>query len=419
MKGWELKTLESIVNPGKGMLVSGPFGSNISSKFFVDEGVPVIRGNNLTNGKEKFIDNGFVYITEEKAYELRGCEAKEDDIVITAAGTLGQVGIMPRKKRFSKYIISNKQIRLRCNLDLVCPLFIYYKLVEPGFNQLLMSQNKGSSIPLLTLGSIKWLPLMIPTLSIQRRIASILSAYDDLIENNLKRIKLLEEIAQRTYEEWFVKFRVNGEQLPIDQNTGLPVGWDIVKLSDVCSRIQSGGTPSRSKNSYWENGTMNWFKTKELQDSWLIDSEEKISIEALNNSSAKTFPPNTILMAIYASPTLGRLGLLQKESSCNQAAIGFICKEGTVSFQWLYFKLFELRDRFNGIARGAGQQNISGELVKDQTIVLPKYETIKEFTDFVSPIMFQQLNLQKQNLKLKESRDILLPKLMNGTIKVD
>jgi len=84
----------------------------------------------------------------------------------------------------------------------------------------------------------------------------------------------------------------------------------------------------------------------------------------------------------------------------------------------LYYKLFELRDRFNGIARGAGQQNISGELVKEQTIVLPKYEMIKEFTDFVSPIMFQQLSLQKENLKLKESRDILLPKLMNGTIKV-
>lgn len=279
--------------------------------------------------------------------------------------------------------------------------------------------SQGAAQDNLSMEKLNTVKFLVPEYSTQFRIASILCAYDDLIENNIKRIKLLEEIAQRTYEEWFMKFRINGVKLLMDEKTGLPVGWEILKLSDVCTRIQSGGTPSRSKNSYWKNGTMNWFKTKELRDSWLIDSEEKISIDALNNSSAKTFPPNTILMAIYASPTLGRLGLLLKESSCNQAAIGFICKKGTVTFQWLYYKLFELRDRFNGIARGAGQQNISGELVKDQTIVLPKYEMIKEFTDFVSPIIFQQLSLQKENLKLKESRDILLPKLMNGIINVE
>ena len=123
-------------------------------------------------------------------------------------------------------------------------------------------------------------------------------------------------------------------------------------------------------------------------------------------------------MAIYASPTLGRLGILQNESSCNQAAIGLICKKEVITYQWLYYKLYELRDRFNGIARGAGQQNISGELVKDQNITLPKYNLIEKFTEIVNPIMEQQLNLQNQNKNLKESRDILLPKLMSGKINV-
>ena len=92
---WQRLHLNEIIAPEKGALVSGPFGSNIGKKFFVDTGIPVIRGNNLTLGTKKFFDEGFVYITESKAHELRNCEAKCDDIIFTAAGTLGQVGIIP------------------------------------------------------------------------------------------------------------------------------------------------------------------------------------------------------------------------------------------------------------------------------------------------------------------------------------
>jgi type I restriction enzyme S subunit len=258
-------------------------------------------------------------------------------------------------------------------------------------------------------------PILLPSLPTQQRIASILSAYDDLIENNLKRIKLLEEIAQRTYEEWFVKFRINGVQLELGEN-GLPEGWEERTLKETCLRIQSGGTPSRANKTFWDKGNFNWFKTKELRDSWLIDSEEKISTSALKKSNC--FPSKTILMAIYASPTLGRLGILEKEASCNQAAVGFICNENIVSWQWLYFKLFELRDRFNGIARGAGQQNISADLVKNQTFILPNINVIAEFTVMASTLFEKILNLQNQNRLLKESRDILLPRLMSGKLGV-
>lgn len=396
------------------------FKNEVELKYVADYGTAKIEADILNSSN---------YISTDNLIPEKGGKVNSDYLPIKGKVSKYSKGdtlvsnIRPYFKKilFAKEIggCSNDVIVFKPKLDKIEPQYLYYQLSKDDFFDFMMAGANGTKMPRGNKKSIPTYKILLHPLPTQREIAKILSAYDDLIENNLKRIKLLEEIAQRTYEEWFLKFRVNGEELPMDKTTGLPVGWKIVKLSDVSTRIQSGGTPSRSINSYWENGTMNWFKTKELQDSWLIDSEEKISIDALNNSSAKTFPPNTILMAIYASPTLGRLGLLQKESSCNQAAIGFICKENIVTFQWLYFKLFELRDRFNGIARGAGQQNISGELVKDQTIVLPKYETIKEFTDFVSPIMFQQLNLQKQNQKLKESRDILLPRLMNGTINVE
>src|SRR3990172_9549555 len=109
---WRKLKVDDIRASQKGSIVSGPFGSNIGKKFFVKNGIPLIRGNNLTLGTKKFVDEGFVYITEKKAYELRNCEALSDDLVFTAAGTLGQIGLIPKNAKYPKYIISNKQLRL-------------------------------------------------------------------------------------------------------------------------------------------------------------------------------------------------------------------------------------------------------------------------------------------------------------------
>lgn len=210
----------------------------------------------------------------------------------------------------------------------------------------------------------------VPPLKIQCRIADILFRYDSLIENYQKQIKLLEEAAQRLYKEWFVDLRFPGYE-----NTkivdGVAEGWEKKQIKDICSLITSGGTPSRNNKIFWNNGNIKWVKTKELNDTWIIDTEEHITETGLNSSSAKIFPPNTLLMAIYASPTLGRLGILGYEACCNQAALGLIPNE-FVSWQWLFYKLYELRDKFNSIARGAGQQNISAIVVKNMEIVVPE-----------------------------------------------
>ena len=168
-----------------------------------------------------------------------------------------------------------------------------------------------------------------------------------------------------------------------------------------------------NNNSYWENGTIRWVKTKELLDRWILDTEEYITQDGYNNSSTKLFPANTILMAIYASPTLGRLGVLSKECCCNQAALGLIADEKVISWQWLFLKLFELRDEFNAIARGAGQQNISGIVVKKKEIIVPNMRIIDLFTSITSSMFEQQKSFQSQIRLLTEARDRLLPKLMN------
>ena len=209
---WPKVSVAEIAAPNCKAIVSGPFGSNIGRRFFVDDGVPVIRGNNLTLGQKKFVDDGFVFITEEKAYELRNCEALPGDIVFTAAGTLGQVGLIPKQSRFARYIISNKQLRVRFDPVRTKPDYLYYWFSAPAMREHIANQNRGSSVPLITLGTLRALEVTLPPLAIQRRIAAILSAYDDLIENNTRRIAILEEMARRIYEEWFVRFRFPGHE---------------------------------------------------------------------------------------------------------------------------------------------------------------------------------------------------------------
>lgn len=414
MKGWAEFNLERLVQIKHGFAFKG--------EFFADEptnDILLTPGNFSIGGGFKSDKLKYYSGMVPSDYVL-----KEGDLIVTMtdlskeADTLGFAAKVP--KMDSKRFLHNQRIGLVTLIDDKVDIgFIYWLMRTYSYQRYVAGSATGATVKHTSPTKIRSYKFIAPkSIITQRKIASILSAYDDLIENNLKRIKLLEELAQRTYEEWFVKFRVKGAELKVDKEKGLPEGWEVKKLKDVCHRIQSGGTPSRANDLFWQDGTIDWFKTKELQDSWLIASEEKITSNSLKNSSAKTFPKNTILMAIYASPTLGRLGILNHESSCNQAALGFVCNDKIITWEWLYFKLFELRDRFNGIARGAGQQNISAELVKDQDFILPPFKIISLFTKFISPVFNQTLILHRQNLSLKEARDILLPRLMSGKMEV-
>ena len=269
------------------------------------------------------------------------------------------------------------------------------------------------------LNSLENMNSISPPLKTQKRIADILSAYDDLIENNLKRIKLLEQATQNIYKEWFVNLRFpRHENTPLDEETGLPEGWEVCTINDVCEKVASGGTPSRRNKLYWDNPKYPWVTTKELSDGFILDVKESVSEEGLKNSSAKLFPEGTILMAIYASPTLGRLGILSVEACCNQAAVGFICDNTKISNQFLYYTLYSERANLNAIAIGAAQQNINVGKVKAHEIILPPFHFVESFTSITSSNYEMRLNLVKQNQKLKAARDILLPRLMNRTIEV-
>ena len=377
------------------------------------KGFPLVRTPNI--GKGRLIYNGMHRVSEE-VYNQRNLRAvpQEDDLIFAREATAGNVALIQKDE---KVCLGQRTVLIRPNKKYVNPAFLTYFLLAPKQQYNLLSTANGATVAHVNMPTIRNLKLELPDIHIQHRIATFLSRYDSLIENYQKQIKLLEEAAQRLYKEWFVDLRFPGHE-----NTkivdGVPEGWEKKAIADVCTNISSGSTPSRNNKSYWENGTIKWVKTKELLDGWILDTEEYISQEGYNNSSTKMFPKNTILMAIYASPTLGRLGILSTECCCNQAALGLIADEEIISWQWLFWKLFELRDEFNAIARGAGQQNISGIVVKNKEIIIPNKNIIDDFTSIVSSMFEQQKSLTSQIRLLTEARDRLLPKLMSGEIAV-
>ena len=339
-------------------------------------------------------------------------KAQKGDILYSVVGSFG----IPVFIKDDKPFVFQRHIAILRPNGNVDARFLYYTMLSRDFYMKADAAAIGAAQRTVSLTALRNIEITVPPIETQRRIADILSAYDDLIENNRKQIKLLEEAAQRLYKEWFVDLRFPGHEHStiID---GVPEGWEEKEIADVCLRINAGGTPSRQNKSYYSNGEYRWFKTKELLDCWLIDSEEHISSDGLSNSSAKLFPPHTLVMAIYASPTLGRLGILSEESTTNQAALCLVTNENIVSWQWLYQKLFELRDEFNSIAKGAGQQNISSDTVKKKKIIVPSIEVVKKYTTSVYPYFQDMLTLTKQILELSEARDRLLPKLISGEVE--
>ena len=296
------------------------------------------------------------------------------------------------------------------NRDKVLPYFLYCCLCKMDIQSL----NTGSAVPSMTFEKYYSIEVPIPPLSTQHRIATILSRYDSLIENYQKQIKLLEEAAQRLYKEWFVDLRFPGHE-----NTniidGVPEGWEKKKVKEVCDTT-SGGTPSRSKTEFY-TGDILWVKTKELNDDFIFDTEEKITEDAIRNSSAKMVPSGSILMAMYGA-TIGKLGIATKELSCNQACCVFLLPEDSTLRLYLYNWLLNSRTLLISMGKGAAQPNLSQDMIKNLEVVVPSSCLLAKFDSKVKPL-YRIMSYHSFQLRLlTEARDRLLPKLMSGAIEV-
>ena len=402
---WPKVHLQDIALDEPGAIVSGPFGSNISAKYFVDEGIPVIRGNNLTKGRSKFIDEGFAYLTEAKATEFRNCIAVADDIVFTAAGSIGQVGMIPPDSKFGKYVISNKQLRVRLDRSKVDPNFVYAWLSSPVMVRYLESMNNGGAVPLLNLGIIRKVPVPLPPIETQRKIADILAAYDDLIENNQRRIELLEEAARLLYREWFVHFRFPGHEHTKIVDS-IPEGWERRVLIELAELVMGQSPKSQFYNDVGEGSPFHQGVTDY--------GFRFVSHRVYSTAVTKSAEAGDILVSVRAP--VGRINVTRDKIVLGRGLVALRSRTGNQSFLF-----YALKNHFyaeNIIGTGAIYAATNKKELEGQTLLVPPAVLLQEFEDQANAIDLQISCLDSQNNKLAEARDLLLPRLMNGEITV-
>ena len=412
---WPQVRFEDVALPEKGSIVSGPFGSSIGSRFFVDEGVPVIRGNNLSFGDRRFIDDGFVFLSDEKAAEFHRCQAIEDDLVFTAAGTIGQVGIIPKRTRVERYVISNKQLRVRCNRSIVNPLFVFMWFTTPGMRQHIINKNSGSTIPLINLGILRGLPVPLPPLEVQEKIADTLTAYDDLMENNRRRMALLEESARLLYREWFVHLRFPGHEHTRLTN-GVPEGWTVKPLQEVAD-FRLGKMLDDKKNRgeplpYLANINLRWgvFDLTNLRE--MRFEEHELETFGLKFGD--------IVMCEGGEPGRCAIWKDQMPGMMFQKAIHRIrCREN-MDHEYLYQSLRHQAEtgHFATLFTGATIKHFPREKLAKVTVVVPPRRLLDLFVNDARPIETQLGLLEAANRRASAARDLLLPRLMSGELAV-
>jgi len=162
-------------------------------------------------------------------------------------------------------------------------------------------------------------------------------------------------------------------------------GWELRSIESLCLKVTSGGTPYRKNPAFYTNGTIRWIKTKELKDAFIYDSEEKITEDAIKESSAKIFPANTVLMAMYGDGrTITSLGILGKEAATNQACCAFITNPEVCDFRFLFYSLMYHRKKLLNLALGGAQRNLSTKIIKNFAINVPILSTQRKIAAILS-----------------------------------
>ena len=247
----------------------------------------------------------------------------------------------------------------------------------------------------------------------QRAIAATLSTYDDLIENNRRRIALLEEAARLLYREWFVHLRFPGHE-HVRVVDGVPEGWEKKAAYDVME-VLSGGTPKTKVPDYWD-GDIPFYTPKDAVDyAYVASTEKTLTEEGLRNCNSKLYPKDTVF--ITARGTVGKINLVQTAMAMNQSCYALVAKP-PVSQYFLYFALVNGVEQFRSRAVGAVFDAIIRDTFKQIPFVVPDAKLIQTFTDHVTPILQQIDVLSTETRTLAQARDLLLPRLMNGEIAV-
>lgn len=354
------------------------------------EGYPLIRTPNIERGRFN-LDN--VQRVSKKTYDRRNVRAipQDNDLILAREAPAGNIAII---KNGMKVCLGQRTVLLRPNMDLVDPDFLLYFLLAPKQQNNLLGNANGSTVAHVNMPIIRNLSIELPSLKKQKRIGQILSAYDDLIENNRRQIKLLEEAAERLYKEWFVKFHYPGWENHF--HDGKEEGWKNGTLSDIgkfnrgktiiSANIEPGPIPVIA------GGISPSFYCNEYN---VIGPVITISASGANAGYVNLYHEN-----IWAS-------------DCS-----FLEDSATKYLYWIYCFLKSNPNILINLQKGSAQSHVYAKDVNQIELLIPPERILTSFESEVAALYSQIAKFDRMIPLLLEARDRLLPKLMSGEVEV-
>jgi type I restriction enzyme S subunit len=409
---WPIVRLSTLAAERKGAIVGGPFGSDLVSRDYVSSGVPVIRGVNLPKDA-KFSCEDFVYVSENKADALHLNCASPGDLVFTQRGTLGQVGLIPKKSPYRRFLISQSQMKMTVDKAKADPLYLYYYFRLPSTVSYIENHALQSGVPHINLGILRKFEVIYPPLLVQQKIVAILSAYDDLIENNQRRIALLEKMAEEIHREWFVRMRFPGHK-QVKFEKGVPDGWLLKPFSEL---VEINPTERPNKDEEKPYVGMEDLSTSSM---YFVYKEKRTG-----NSGSKFRSRDTLFPRITPCLENGKRGFVMTLGE-SELAIGstefIVMREKILTAEYIYLLccLEPFRKHAEISMVGAsGRQRVSEECFSSFLVKTPPVRILDLFSKIVKPIFEEVALLSKKNSRLTAMREQLLPRLISAKLAVE
>ncbi|OPZ78015.1 MAG: EcoKI restriction-modification system protein HsdS [Alphaproteobacteria bacterium ADurb.Bin438] len=368
---------------------------------------PFKYGKGLPESKRKkgvipvFGSNGIVGYHDEAFIEKKG-------IVIGRKGSVGQVNIS--KSHF--WVIDTAfYVDDVLNNDM---FFIYYMLQTLGLEH----KNSDAAVPGLNRDNAHNININLPPIDIQKKIAGVLSGYDDLIENNNKRIKILEDMAKKIYKHWFIDFKFpNHEKTKFKPSElgPIPENWEVKKLGDVVD-LSIGRTPPRKESQWFSNSEgVKWISIKDigLSNTFIHKTSERLTCSAIKKFNVPIIKKRTVILSFKL--TIGRVAITSEDMCSNEAIAQLPIIDNVISNEYLYSYLLDFKYESLGSTSSIGKA-INSKILKDMPIVVPDSCLMDIYSKLSSSLIDNIRVLDLKNETLKNTRDMLLPRLISGEV---
>jgi len=348
---------------------------------------------------------------------------KHKDIIITKTGRVGAVAMVPPNLHCC---IGRNQVIIRADNNKILSEFLLYYLLSPQFNKELRTQKMaGTILESLHVKNIPKIRVLLPDIKEQYQIVKMLKPLFGKKELNDQINKTLEAIAQAIFKHWFIDFefpdenggpyKSSGGEM-VDSELGpIPKGWEIKKVGEILKTVL-GGTPSKKKKIYWENGKIPWINSGKVNEYRIIEPSEYITELGLEKSSTKLLPKRTTVIAITGA-TLGKISLLEIDCCANQSIVG-ILENNIFKSEYIYFWMINIIDSLISWQTGGAQQHVNKDNINKINILIPNEKILQQYYTQVRPIFNKISNNCFENKNLQQLRDLILPKLMSGKIRV-